>query len=164
MMKPLWAPWRMEFITSEKKEGCCVFCDLPKEKEDKKNLILYRGESVFVILNKFPYNLGHMMVVPYEHTNQFQTLKKEQLLEMMQETQRVMGVLTEVYRPEGFNTGMNLGQAVGAGIKEHLHFHIVPRWNGDTNFMPVLSETKGMPEHLQTCFEKCSESYRRKVK
>ena len=80
-----------------------MFCDLPKEKEDKKNLILYRGESVFVILNKFPYNLGHMMVVPYEHTNQFQTLKKEQLLEMMQETQRVMGVLTEVYRPEGFN-------------------------------------------------------------
>lgn len=164
MMKPLWAPWRMEFITSEKKEGCCVFCDLPKENEDKKNLILHRGEKVFVILNKFPYNLGHMMVVPYEHTNRFETLKKEQLLEMMEETQRVIGILTEIYRPEGFNTGMNLGQAAGAGIKEHLHFHIVPRWNGDTNFMPVLAETKGMPEHLQTCFDKCFEVYRRKRK
>jgi ATP adenylyltransferase len=154
----------MEFITSEKKEGRCVFCELPKEKEDKKNLILYRGETVFVILNKFPYNLGHMMVVPFEHTSRFESLKKEQLTEMMQESQRVIQVLSDVYRPEGFNTGMNLGQAAGAGIKDHLHFHIVPRWNGDTNFMPVLAETKGMPEHLQTCFEKCFEGYRRRLK
>lgn len=164
MMKPLWAPWRMEFITSERKPGSCVFCDLPSEKEDKKNLIVHRGEKVFVILNKFPYNLGHMMVVPFEHTCEFRALKSDQLLEMTQQAQRVIEVLSEVYRPEGFNMGMNLGQAAGAGIKDHLHFHVVPRWNGDTNFMPVIGETKGMPEHLQTCFDKCFEVYRRKTK
>lgn len=164
MTKPLWAPWRMEFITCEKKVGSCVFCELPKEKEDNKNLILYQGKTVFVILNKFPYNLGHMMVVPFEHISRFELLKKEQLIEMMQESQRAMQVLTDVYNPDGFNMGMNLGQVAGAGIKDHLHFHIVPRWNGDTNFMPVLAETKAMPEHLQTCFEKCFEGYRRRLK
>jgi len=164
MMKPLWAPWRMEFITSDKKPGSCVFCDLPKETEDRKNLILYRGQKVFVILNKFPYNLGHMMVVPYEHTHEFRSLNGEQLSEMTEEAQKVIDVLTEVYRPEGFNIGMNLGQAAGAGIKDHLHLHLVPRWNGDTNFMPVISETKGMPEHLMTCFDKCFDAFRRKTK
>ncbi len=164
MMKPLWAPWRMEFITSEKKVGSCVFCELPREKDDKKNLIIYRGKTVFVILNKFPYNLAHMMVVPYEHTHNFRLLREEQLLEMMKESQRVIEVLEEVYRPEGFNMGLNLGQAAGAGIKDHLHLHVVPRWNGDTNFMPVIAETKGMPEHLQTCFDKCEVVYRRKIK
>ena len=163
-MKQLWAPWRMEFITSDKKVGECVFCDLPKETEDKKNLILYRGKKVFVILNKFPYNLGLMMVVPFQHTHEFSKLNPEQLSEMSSEAQRIVEVLSEVYRPDGFNMGMNLGQAAGAGIKDHLHWHVVPRWNGDTNFMPVLSETKGMPEHLQTCFEKCFEVYRRKIK
>jgi ATP adenylyltransferase len=163
MMKPLWAPWRMEFITSEKSGGC-VFCELPKETEDKKNLIVSRGNHVFVILNKFPYNLGHLMVVPYQHTSDFKSLSSDQLAEMMQESQRVVEVLTEVYRPEGFNLGMNLGQAGGAGIRDHLHLHVVPRWNGDTNFMPVLAETKGMPEHLQTCFDKCFDAFRRRVK
>lgn len=163
-MKQLWAPWRMEFITSDKKSGGCVFCDLPKETQDKKNLIIHRATKVFVILNKFPYNLGHMMVVPFEHTHEFNKLSTEQLVEMTSEAQKVVDVLSEVYKPDGFNMGMNLGQAAGAGIKDHLHWHVVPRWNGDTNFMPVLGETKGMPEHLQTCFEKCFEVYRRKNK
>ncbi|MCX6103588.1 MAG: HIT domain-containing protein, partial [Proteobacteria bacterium] len=109
-------------------------------------------------------NLAHMMVVPYEHTHNFRLLREEQLLEMMKESQRVIEVLEEVYRPEGFNMGLNLGQAAGAGIKDHLHLHVVPRWNGDTNFMPVIAETKGMPEHLQTCFDKCEVVYRRKIK
>jgi len=152
----------MEFITSEKKSGECVFCELPKENQDKKNLIIHRAKKVFVILNKFPYNLGHMMVVPFEHTHEFNKLSTEQLVEMTSEAQKVVDVLSEVYKPDGFNMGMNLGQAAGAGIKDHLHWHVVPRWNGDTNFMPVLGETKGMPEHLQTCFEKCFEVYRRK--
>ena len=163
-MKQLWAPWRMEFINSEKKSGECVFCELPKENQDKKNLIIHRAKKVFVILNKFPYNLGHMMVVPFEHTHEFNKLSTEQLVEMTSEAQKVVDVLSEVYKPDGFNMGMNLGQAAGAGIKDHLHWHVVPRWNGDTNFMPVLGETKGMPEHLQTCFEKCFEVYRRKNK
>lgn len=154
----------MEFITSDKKSGGCVFCDLPKETQDKKNLIIHRATKVFVILNKFPYNLGHMMVVPFEHTHEFNKLSTEQLVEMTSEAQKVVDVLSEVYKPDGFNMGMNLGQAAGAGIKDHLHWHVVPRWNGDTNFMPVLGETKGMPEHLQTCFEKCFEVYRRKNK
>jgi len=154
----------MEFITSEKKSGECVFCELPKENQDKKNLIIHRAKKVFVILNKFPYNLGHMMVVPFEHTHEFNKLSTEQLVEMTSEAQKVVDVLSEVYKPDGFNMGMNLGQAAGAGIKDHLHWHVVPRWNGDTNFMPVLGETKGMPEHLQTCFEKCFEVYRRKNK
>ena len=154
----------MEFITSDKKSGGCVFCDLPKESQDKKNLIIHRATKVFVILNKFPYNLGHMMVVPFEHTHEFNKLSTEQLVEMTSEAQKVVDVLSEVYKPDGFNMGMNLGQAAGAGIKDHLHWHVVPRWNGDTNFMPVLGETKGMPEHLQTCFDKCFEVYRRKMK
>ncbi len=156
-VKQLWAPWRMDFI--EKKTGPvgCVFCNLVQENDDRKNLILYRDERVFVILNKYPYNNGHLMIVPFRHTADFSALQASEVQDLSVLTQRSVQVLSESYKPEGYNIGMNLGVCGGAGIKDHLHMHVVPRWGGDTNFMPVIGETKAMPEHL-------SQSYDRLVK
>lgn len=154
MIKHLWAPWRMEFIKgkSDNRPGC-VFCNLVQENADQNNLIVHRAKNNFVILNKYPYNNGHMMVVPFKHTNDLKNLTREELAEMMEFGTHAVEALKEVYKAEGCNLGMNLGQAAGAGIKEHLHLHIVPRWNGDTNFMPVTADVKSMPEHLQTSYE-----------
>lgn len=153
-LKQLWAPWRMEFLTGPKpKDVGCVFCTLPREEEDRKNLILYRAERIFVILNKYPYNNGHLMVVPHRHVSDFTSLTDEELLEMNRYAQHAVSALTETYRPDGYNLGMNLGQAAGAGIKDHLHLHVVPRWGGDTNFLPVIGETKAMPQHLLSSFD-----------
>ncbi len=154
MMKQLWAPWRMEFLKDDKTKTCdCVFCALPREKNDQTNLIVHRAKYNFVILNKYPYNNGHLMVVPFKHTSNLGDLSKEEQSEMMEFGNHAISALKEAYKPEGFNLGMNLGQAAGAGIKDHLHLHIVPRWNGDTNFMPVIGDVKSMPEHLQKSFE-----------
>lgn len=149
----MWAPWRMEFITDKTKPEGCVFCTLLKEKEDKKNLILHRGEKVFVILNKYPYNNGHLMVVPYKHTANLNELSAEESKALMHITTFTVEALKKSYKPEGFNLGMNLGASGGAGIREHLHMHIVPRWVGDTNFMPIIAETKSMPQHLEASFD-----------
>lgn len=154
MIKQLWAPWRMEFIKQEKeKDSGCIFCGLIKENADQKNLILYRAKKNFVILNKFPYNNGHLMVIPFKHTNELKDLSQEEYSELMELGTHAVEALKETYKAEGFNLGMNLGTAAGAGIKEHLHLHIVPRWVGDTNFMPVLGDVKAMPEHLQKSYE-----------
>lgn len=148
----LWAPWRMEFIKSPGPSHC-VFCVLPAEKDDRKNLILFRGERAFLILNKYPYNNGHLMVVPNAHVAEYAEIDAETQSEMHKLTQRAIAALRTKYAPQGFNLGMNIGAASGAGVKDHLHLHIVPRWVGDTNFMPVVSETKCMPQHLDASYE-----------
>lgn len=153
-LKQLWAPWRMEFLTGPKPGDVgCVFCSLPREEDDRKNLILHRAERVFVILNKFPYNNGHVMVVPHRHVSDFTALTEVELTELNVWAKRCVEALREAYKPEGFNLGMNLGQVAGAGIKDHLHLHVVPRWGGDTNFLPVIGETKAMPQHLLSSYD-----------
>jgi len=151
-MGNIWAPWRMEYILNKKEEGC-IFCTKPRESDDRGNYILYRGERIFVIMNKFPYNNGHLMVAPYKHTSDLHGLASDELLELMQLTQRGIGVISQAFRPEGFNIGINLGKVAGAGIEDHVHLHIVPRWSGDTNFMPVIGETKIIPQYLSDAYD-----------
>jgi ATP adenylyltransferase len=150
-IKHLWAPWRLEFIKGPPATEC-VFCALPKQSNDQEALILHRGNECYVVLNKYPYNNGHLMVIPFFHTADYALVTPSALSEMNHLTKLCLKVLKERYQPQGFNIGMNLGEAGGAGIKEHLHLHIVPRWNGDTNFMPVVAETRCLPQHLVTCF------------
>ncbi|MEW6145673.1 MAG: HIT domain-containing protein [Thermodesulfobacteriota bacterium] len=153
-MKVLWAPWRLKYIIGDKEEGC-IFCKKPKEGNDKDNLILYTGETSFIIMNRYPYSNGHLMTVPYKHTNNFSDLTREEKLELMDLTAKCIEIL-QVIKPEGFNIGMNLGKTGGAGIDDHLHFHIVPRWSGDTNFMPVIGDVRVMPEYLEDTYETLS--------
>lgn len=151
-MNRLWSPWRMEYIRGEKPEGC-IFCTKPREANDEENLILVRGKHCFVMLNRYPYTNGHLMVVPYEHVSMPTDLAPETLLEMMQLVNISLIVLQETMHPDGFNVGMNLGASAGAGIKDHVHIHVVPRWVGDTNFMPVIGDTRVIVESLQACYE-----------
>ena len=150
-MKVLWAPWRLKYITGDKEEGC-IFCKKPKEGNDKENLILYTGETSFIIMNRYPYSNGHLMTVPYKHTNSFSDLTQDERLDLMNLTAKCLDIL-QVIKPEGFNIGMNLGRTGGAGIDDHLHFHIVPRWSGDNNFMPVIGDVRVMPEYLEETYE-----------
>ena len=154
-MEALWAPWRMEFVGGQKPEGC-IFCRFPAETgedADRKNGVLGRSPYAFVILNRYPYNNGHLMVIPRRHTADFGSLSTEELVDLHRLLQQTIGAVQSTYRPEGANVGMNLGKAAGAGIADHLHWHVVPRWAGDTNFMPVLSETKVMVEHLMQSYD-----------
>ena len=141
-------------MTTASEQKGCIFCEKPKENRDKENLIVARFDKCFVILNAFPYNNGHLMVVPYRHVPSLLDLTNDELAGMMKVTQIAEGVLREVLKPHGFNIGINLGRCAGAGIEEHIHIHIVPRWNGDTNFMPVIGETKVLPELLSQTYEK----------
>lgn len=151
-MKALWAPWRIEYILGEKEKEC-IFCILPNQDMDRENLILYRGETCYVIMNKFPYNNGHLMVVPYFHSSSFDGLSDEVLAEMNILTRFCVDCLKKAFRPEGFNIGINIGKAAGAGIEEHLHAHIVPRWGGDSNFMASIGEVRVIPEHIRATFD-----------
>jgi len=151
-MKTLWAPWRMDYV-GRKKANICVFCQTLKEDLDEKNLILFRGERAFVIMNRYPYNNGHLMVAPKRHITDFEALNEEEGKEFLALLKRSLSALKSTFRPEGFNVGINLGVAGGAGFA-HLHLHIVPRWKGDTNFMPVLAETKVVPQHLRETYER----------
>lgn len=151
-MKYLWAPWRMEYILKEKNEGC-IFCEIPKENQDKENYVLYRGEFCFVILNTYPYNNGHIMIAPYAHIKNLEQLNRDTINELMSLCQKSISVLKEKMNPQGFNIGANIGKVGGAGILEHVHLHIVPRWQGDTNFMPVISDTKVMPQYLSETYD-----------
>ncbi|OGV98954.1 MAG: HIT family hydrolase [Nitrospinae bacterium RIFCSPLOWO2_02_FULL_39_110] len=152
-MKTLWAPWRMSYFQTPQKNSC-IFCDKPKESADKENYILYRGKSSFVIMNIYPYNNAHLMVSPYKHIPSLSKLQREDLIDLTLLTQTSLQILENAFRAEGFNVGINIGKAAGAGFADHVHIHIVPRWNSDTNFMPVLSETRVMPEHLNSTYEK----------
>lgn len=147
-MKNLFAPWRLEFITGKRPDGC-VFCKLPAEAgRSRENLVLHVGEKAFVVMNRYPYTAGHLLVIPLRHTSDFASLTGEENSEISELLQRSLRVLGEIYRPDGFNLGMNLGAAAGAGIREHLHWHVVPRWNGDTNFMTVAGSVRVVPEDL----------------
>jgi len=152
-MKQLWAPWRMEYI-EENKNIDCIFCELPKIYDDIKHNILYRGKYCFIIMNLFPYNSGHLMVSPYAHKNCITKMNEEERREMDYLVGQCISISRSIFSPDGFNTGINIGKAGGAGFDEHIHNHIVPRWLGDTNFMPVLGETKVHPEHLKATYNK----------
>lgn len=149
-MKDLWAPWRMEYILGPK-PGSCVLC-VPREadpKEDEERLVLFRGSFVFVMMNRYPYAAGHLMVIPYRHATDITDLTPEESAELMAVTQLSCRVLREASHPGGINIGINLGEAAGAGIRDHMHLHVVPRWNGDSSFMAVLDDVRVIPEHLK---------------
>ena len=152
-MEYLWAPWRIEYIQRATENGC-ILCQKPRESNDEANFILYRGQHNFIILNAFPYNPGHLMVVPYRHIANLQDLRDAEAKEHFDIIKKSLELLKEVMEPLGFNIGLNMGKVAGAGIAEHLHTHIVPRWQGDTNFMPVLSDTKVIPEALSGTYKK----------
>lgn len=161
MERPLWAPWRMEFIEAAKPAGC-IFCNFPAEEgeeADRRNLVVHRSGRSFTILNRFPYNNGHVMVVPRAHVSRLEDLAPEAWDDLQAELRRAVAVIRAAYRPEGLNVGMNLGKVAGAGIEDHLHWHVVPRWGGDTNFMPVLSDTKVMIEHLDASWRRIRDGF-----
>ena len=151
----IWAPWRLAYVKDASKdtEEECIFCVKPEEDDDRANLIVHRGEHSFVILNLYPYTNGHLMVAPYEHIAGFQELSPETVAEMMALAQRAMARLEEVYDPHGYNVGINQGRVAGAGVEHHIHLHVVPRWGGDTNFMPVIADTKVMPQTLEQSYD-----------
>lgn len=159
MMNRLWAPWRVAYITGGAKESECIFCTKPQQRNDPANYILHRGASCFVILNLYPYNNGHLMIVPYRHVAEFDTLTVEESTDMTRQLQVSLRVLKQAMAPQGFNVGMNLGRVAGAGIDAHLHIHVVPRWNGDTNFMPVMGETRVISEGLDQTYRKVKALY-----
>jgi ATP adenylyltransferase len=148
MTERLWAPWRMEYIQGTAGASGCIFCDKPAAGDDEANLIVHRGELAFVLMNLYPYSNGHLMVAPYRHVAAPGNLDEVERLEMWALLDRALAVLGEVMTPHGFNAGINIGRVAGAGVEDHLHLHVVPRWNGDTNFMPVLADIKVIPEHL----------------
>ena len=150
----IWAPWRLAYVTDASKdiEEECIFCAKPAEDDDEANLIVHRGERCFVILNLYPYTNGHLMIAPYEHIGALQALPAETVAEMMALSQRAMTVLEGKYEPHGFNVGFNQGRVAGAGVEHHIHMHVVPRWGGDTNFMPVLADTRVMPQTLEQSY------------
>lgn len=151
-MKVLWAPWRIDYILGTKPDSC-VFC-LPEHTDsDEERLILHRGAHCFVLMNKYPYNNGHLMVVPYRHFMDIGEMSAEESCECMALLQKCTAILRAQFHPQGINIGLNLGEAAGAGIREHMHFHIVPRWNGDSSFMAVMAETRIVPEHLSVCYQ-----------
>jgi ATP adenylyltransferase len=147
MTEQLWAPWRLEYIKSADDEPGCIFC-LALEGDDDEKLVVHRGEHAFVLLNKFPYSSGHLMVAPVRHVGEYGELDDEEAVEIHRLAQAGMGALAQVYAPQGYNLGWNLGRIAGAGVLDHVHLHVVPRWAGDTNFMPVLADVKVLPEHL----------------
>lgn len=153
-MEHLWSPWRMQYILSNKEENGCVFCDVLTQEDNVDNLIIARGEYAYVILNKFPYNTGHTLVIPYQHTASYEELTPACRAEMMELINKATTVLRIVYQPQAFNIGANIGAAAGAGIAPHVHFHILPRWEGDTNFLTTVAQTRIIPEEL-------AESYNR---
>lgn len=159
-MKISWAPWRMEYIGGKKEKGC-VFCNRIKRRQDKKDLILHRGRWNIVILNRYPYTNGHMMVVPQRHIASLDRLGEKEGLELLAFLKKGEKCLKESMRAEGINIGINLGRAAGAGIKDHLHFHVIPRWVGDTNFWPVIGAIKGMPEHLLTTYDRLKKFWKK---
>ena len=156
-MKTLWAPWRLTYIESEEKPGGCIFCDLPQlgsPNDRRAGLVLASDDSASVIMNRFPYTHAHLMVAPRVHTADFVRLDPEPTAALQRWLQRSMAALEAVFSPQGFNVGMNLGRVGGAGIADHMHWHVVPRWEGDTNFMPMLADTRVMPQHIEETYDR----------
>lgn len=154
MEKPLWAPWRIEYIRAPKPAGC-IFCDFPAapEADDRANLVLHRSARSFTCLNRYPYNSGHLMVIPRAHVTELSALAPAEWADLQDELRRAVEVVKATYRPDGMNVGMNLARAAGAGIDDHLHWHVVPRWAGDNNFMPVLADQRVVVQALDEAWE-----------
>jgi ATP adenylyltransferase len=152
-MEHLWAPWRIEYIKKADEMGC-IFCQKPAEESDASNYILYRGQKNFIIMNSYPYNPGHLMIAPYRHIANLDELTDKELCEHFELVRRSVSVLRKVFKPDGFNIGMNLGRVAGAGMDKHIHSHIVPRWAGDTNFMPLIAGTDIINEALNETYQK----------
>ncbi len=153
-MKPMWAPWRMEYILSEGGKEECIFCPGPDRGRDESRLILHVGSLSMVMMNRFPYINGHILVAPLRHISSLEKLTPEETLDLLSTVSRCTAILRKTMGPDGFNVGLNLGKVAGAGVDDHIHFHIVPRWGGDTNFMTVFGEVRVIPEHIE-------ETYRR---
>lgn len=156
MADQLWAPWRFDYIRQAGKaesNGGCIFVDLPAQSDDRNNLILFRGKTAFVIMNRFPYTSGHLMVAPYKHTAELEDLDDEELLEINQLVTHCLRWIKKAFSPDGYNIGVNLGSAGGAGIPSHVHWHIVPRWSGDTNFMTSVGELRVIPQSLEGSYD-----------
>jgi len=152
-MENLWAPWRMAYIAPKTPQQGCIFCIFPADENDAEHYILHRGERCYMMLNLYPYSNGHLMVIPYQHVETIEKLDAETLAELMGQVQLAQRALRLTMKPDGFNMGINEGKAAGAGFADHVHLHVVPRWEGDTNFMPVLADVKVMPEHLETVYK-----------
>ncbi len=151
-MNQLWAPWRMRYIENADNQDGCIFCSKPAETSDEKNLIICRGDLTFVMMNAFPYSNGHLMVSPYKHTADLDDLTPDEMLELMDSTRRGLNLLKAAFKPDGFNIGANMSRIAGAGIADHVHIHVVPRWSGDTNFMTVLGDVRVVPESLSAVY------------
>ena len=147
-MKTMWAPWRMEYILAEKDEGC-IFC---RALSDQDNLTLYKGRVTMVVMNKYPYINGHLLVAPTRHLSLLEQLNKSEMGDLLETVEKSVGILKKVMKPDGFNVGLNLGKVAGAGVEEHLHFHVVPRWFGDTNALTVFADVRVIPEHLEATY------------
>lgn len=155
-MERIWAPWRTVYVGKEQPPGC-IFCEKLNSQRDDENYVLYRGDKTFVMLNLYPYNNGHLLIVPKRHVGEMEELEPEELLELSLVTQKMIGFLKKALQPEGFNVGANLGKIAGAGIPGHFHIHVVPRWGGDTNFMPVIGDVRVISEGLEHTFKKLRE-------
>ena len=158
-MNHLWSPWRMEYIDKHNKEEGCVFCNAQAKSDSAENLIVLRGKHAYVILNRFPYTSGHLMVIPFVHKPNLEELDAATRAEMMELASRCTTVLKNIYRPQGFNVGVNIGEAAGAGVLGHVHIHIVPRWNGDTNFMSSVGGTRVLPESLEDTWKRVRKGF-----
>ena len=153
-MDYLWSPWRYKYIATGGKDEGCIFCRAAAANDDSRTHIIFRGIKNFIILNRYPYTSGHVMIVPYAHVADLMATDAESLAEMMQLAQKMQAALEATYHPQGYNLGMNLGRAAGAGVEGHLHLHVLPRWSGDSNFMTTVSETRVEPEDLESTYEK----------
>lgn len=159
-MKHLWSPWRMKYIQNSKRDTC-FFCEAILLPDSPENLVVHRGQSVFAILNQFPYTSGHLMVVPFQHVRYLHELDPKIRAELMEKSTEAVEVLTRIYQPEGFNLGINIGEVAGAGVADHIHLHVVARWKGDTNFMSSLAETRVLPEALAITYQRVRDAWDR---
>ena len=160
-MKQLWAPWRMAYIDEGSKDEGCIFCTQPPQSDLRAALVLGQTQHTVVMMNKYPYNNGHLLIAPKRHENNLAQLPADAFIDVSETLRRAVEIVGQVFNPGGINLGMNLGKCAGAGIEAHLHWHIVPRWEGDTNFMPVVGETRVMPQHLLDSYDRLQAHFRR---
>lgn len=162
-MDHMWSPWRMDYIMNQGSSAGCVFCNAAKQTADAQNLVVARGKTAFVILNRYPYTSGHVMAVPYCHAPSIEDLPADVRAEVMELANQMVKVLRAIYHPQGFNLGINMGEAAGAGIADHVHFHVVPRWFGDTNFMSAVGNTRVLPESLEDSYQRICQEWARQA-
>lgn len=158
----VWSPWRFQYVSTAMNQAGCIFCEAIKNKDRSDSLVLFNGQSNFIILNRYPYNNGHLMIAPYQHISSPADAEAAIAEEMIRLSQRALNALREVYHPDGFNIGMNLGKCAGAGVEDHYHMHVVPRWNGDTNFMTTVAETRVLPEDFRDTISKLKPYFKEK--